>query len=63
MHIASKRNFIEMAKLLLKHGVDLSLRDVAQKYALNYAVEAGHHEMAILLIANGRELLISHNAQ
>ncbi|KAH0608836.1 uncharacterized protein H6S33_001064 [Morchella sextelata] len=56
LHYAVNEAHIEVARLLIDHGADVSARDSGQKTPLHEALERGHLEIARLLIDHGADV-------
>jgi hypothetical protein len=50
--VASKRNLIKMAYLLIMLRIPMNEDDMAQRKCLYYAIKLGYHKMVVILIAN-----------
>lgn len=61
LSIASKNNWLEITKLLLKYGAKIDIELPDRNTPLVEAVKRGHYNMVLLLIENGANVNFSHN--
>ena len=56
MHIASRRNFLDICQFLYEYGASVDITDTEDKTPLHYAARAGHIDICTFLLDSGAEL-------
>ena len=62
LHLAADANLVEVAKLLINHGADVSIRDYSGWAPIDYAASKNSVEMAKLLINHGADANVRRGA-
>ena len=53
LHVASREGFVELARILLKHGADIEAWDERERSPLALATSGGHAELIRVLLEHG----------
>ena len=56
LHVSSRRGYVEIARVLLKHGADIEARDCKDYSPLDHVAREGYVELAQVLLEHGADV-------